>query len=276
MICAIKWHPRGEKPPCSWGLVPPPAYQAQYKAISGALGSNSNLERVLDRVRLIAELLEGGSGDYLGLDQKSARLLDTAVCGAIHDNVATPPIDKLFSHKSLAKWLRHVRRDSPVEIFTTNYDLLLEVAFEAVGMPYFDGFVGSVLPFFVPESIDAEPNGITADVYPPASWIRLWKLHGSVGWQLVADPTSDTDKICRILGKSATAADQLLIYPAREKYVQSRRLPFVVYQAPDTVGGVSPACYGVFLSRRAYQRDTVSGIAVQPSFGHYGRSLRDS
>jgi hypothetical protein len=38
----------------------------------------------------------------------------------------------------------------------TNYDLLLEVAFEAVGVPFFDGFVGVVSPFFVPECVDAQ------------------------------------------------------------------------------------------------------------------------
>lgn len=205
-------------------------FQALYQNISKALGAGANLEQVLNRVRLIRELLEGSSGDYKGLDHANAQKLDAAICQVIYDNVAKPDLSKLNAHKSLATWLRHIRRDSVVEVFTTNYDLLLEIAFEAVGVPFFDGFVGAVSPFFVPESVDVELGKNTDDVYPPRSWIRLWKLHGSVNWHLVPGTAPASDKICRVSGVSAPDENtQLLIYPSKDKYVESRRLPFVVY-----------------------------------------------
>jgi hypothetical protein len=39
-------------------------------------------------------------------------------------------------------------RDFSKEIFTTNYDLVIEKSLEAIRAPYFDGFVGSYEPFF--------------------------------------------------------------------------------------------------------------------------------
>lgn len=210
----------------------PAPYQELYRGLSGLVGSHANLEEVLNKIRTIRELLEGSSGGtYSGLSHELAIKLDSAICRLIYDNVAAPPdLGKLHAHKSFATWLRYVRRDSPVEVFTTNYDVLLEIAFEAVGVPFFDGFVGAVSPFFVPECIEAEPGRTSEDVYPPRTWIRLWKLHGSVNWQLIPRTAPAADRICRVTGTSPPAeGTQLLIYPSKEKYVQSQRLPFVVY-----------------------------------------------
>jgi hypothetical protein len=205
-------------------------FQALYRNVSALVGTNANLEQILDRVRLIRELLEGSTEHYKGLDSATAQKLDAAICKVIYSKVAAPDLTKLNAHKSLATWLRHIRRECAVEVFTTNYDLLLERAFEAVGVPFFDGFVGAVEPFFVPESVDVEVGKNTDDVYPPRSWIRLWKLHGSVNWHLVPGVAPTSDRICRVSGVCAPDDNtQLLIYPSKDKYVESRRLPFVVY-----------------------------------------------
>ena len=43
-------------------------------------------------------------------------------------------------------YLNHI--DSLKEIFTSNYDLIIEKSLEAIRIPHFDGFVGSYEPFF--------------------------------------------------------------------------------------------------------------------------------
>ena len=62
------------------------------------------------------------------------------------------------------------------EIYTTNYDMLFEMALEANYTPYFDGFTGSYEPFFSPESIETFPR----EEDFTSRWIRLWKIHGSL------------------------------------------------------------------------------------------------
>ena len=74
------------------------------------------------------------------------------------------------------------------EIFTTNYDLLLEKAMEHNHVPYFDGFVGSYEPFFWSESIEktVSHNDLTFN------WIRLWKIHGSLNWEFRKEYTPNS------------------------------------------------------------------------------------
>jgi calcineurin-like phosphoesterase family protein len=116
-----------------------------------------------------------------------------------------------------------------VEFFTTNYDLLLEAAFESVGLPYFDGFVGSVQPFFVPEAVDPVSGADAQMNALPSEWGRVWKLHGSVGWRYVEDAVTKNKKIIRVSGITPSTGDEVVIYPSRDKYSESRRLPYLTY-----------------------------------------------
>lgn len=164
-----------------------------------------------------------------GITGTAAERLDLAICQGIYKEVSSSKVSGLDAHRSLAAWIRHVRREAPLELFTTNYDLLFETAFEQMGVPFFDGFVGANSPFFVVESVEAEDTPQFEDVYPPRSWTRLWKVHGSVGWQLLKDSTGRVD-IVRITGNTKPdASAQLVIYPSRDKYMDSRKLPFIAY-----------------------------------------------
>jgi len=73
--------------------------------------------------------------------------------------VVTPDLARIkdeFPHRRFAKWLLKTSRQSPVEIFTVNYDVLLECALEAERVPLFDGFVGSYVTSRNAEHIDPE------------------------------------------------------------------------------------------------------------------------
>jgi hypothetical protein len=103
-------------------------------------------------------------------------------------------------------------RPDPVELFTTNYDLLLEHGLEAVKVPLFDGFVGAHQPFF-------DNRAIEQDVLP-SRWCRVWKLHGSINWQLAADAnvTRSTE---------VKPGSSRVIHPSHLKYDESRRMPYL-------------------------------------------------
>ena len=122
-------------------------------------------------------------------------------------NVRLPA--KGSAYNDLVNWITGISRDHPVEIFTTNYDLLFEEAFEAVRAPYFDGFAGGREPFF-------DPVSVAGNDLPPR-WTRLWKLHGSLGWK-----ASGKDEVIRTGSETATH----LVFPELLKYDQTQKAPY--------------------------------------------------
>ena len=118
----------------------------------------------------------------------------------------------------LVLWINYINRDYEKEIFTLNYDLLVENALEKASLPYFSGFVGNVRPFFITDSVD-DFQGI----YVKQSWIKLWKLHGSLNF------VKDSDDKIYIDNNGSNKSENLLIYPSMDKYLSSRKAPFISY-----------------------------------------------
>lgn len=203
----------------------------RFLQIRKSLSGSPTVEDILNRVRLYRELLSNSAKtEYDGLSATDAKDLDLEICKAIVSFVNIDPPSGLDSQIRFARWIYalHSERDDPVEVFTTNYDLLVEKAFEHVGVPYFDGFVGTVQPFFSPPSVEAEKSVQTGSPYPPVLWTRLWKLHGSVAWHLI----KAADGSLRVIRRNDIAAptEQLMIFPSRDKYSESRKLPFLSFQ----------------------------------------------
>lgn len=68
--------------------------------------------------------------------------LDERVCKLIHQVADKTLPNAETPYHRIAAWVDAVRRENPIEVFTTNYDLLMEQAFEDCRVPYFDGFAG--------------------------------------------------------------------------------------------------------------------------------------
>ena len=178
-----------------------------------------NIEQVLSRLRRISGLIVGDE-TVDGLTATQAEGLDTSICSAIVGALDAGSAN-LAPMNHLAAWAARTDYRYPVEIFTVNYDLLLETALEEYGVPYFDGFVGNLRARFRTDLVEAplgDPSG-----YVASGFIRLWKLHGSVNWVRSGD-----DQIVRI-GQSARELPAA-IYPSDAKYEESRRVPFLVLQ----------------------------------------------
>ena len=179
-----------------------------------------NLEEALSRLRRITALL---SGDQMidGLTASQAKSLDGAVCQAIVQELDIQAAD-LVPVCRLAAWVARAGYRLPIEIFTVNYDLLLETALERLRVPYFDGFVGTLQARFHTELVESTPGSDAESV--PSFFVRLWKLHGSVNWSWQNDR-----QIVR-LGHPVPEGAAAAIYPSDTKYEESRRVPFVVLQ----------------------------------------------
>ena len=123
-----------------------------------------------------------------------------------------------------ATWAARADYHLPVEIFTVNYDLVLETALESLRVPYFDGFVGALRARFYTRMVEAA--AVDSDDWLPAFLVRVWKLHGSVNWEWGSDPRAEVVR----LGTAVRGMSPAAIYPSDTKYDESRRVPFVVLQ----------------------------------------------
>lgn len=187
------------------------AYSELLKEVEKSGYTKANVEDILSFLRGMLEVSRGAS-DIRGFSEDELKELEKLVCQKIAGKLDVGlPNNKTPYHK-LVKWVKNIERDAPIEIFTTNYDLLLEEAFEALKVPYFDGFVGARFPFFDLRAVE--------DSLVPNHWSRLWKIHGSINWYLKKD--KDVYR-----SNSLEGTDSYIIYPSHLKYDQSRKMPYL-------------------------------------------------
>lgn len=172
--------------------------------------ASPNVEHVLSEIRTLCA--RRGNCDVDGLTKDTLLSLDALICGFIAEEVGKELPKHRCSYHRFASWVGGLQRIAPIELFTPNYDLLFEEAFEQSRIPHFDGFVGSREPFFDLSSIEQDSI--------PSRWTRLWKLHGSINWQ-----KRDDGSVFRVAGKAV--AGKAMIYPSHLKYDQSRRMPYL-------------------------------------------------
>ena len=179
---------------------------------------NNNLEGALSRIRRIGTLISGDD-TVDGLTAEKADVLDKTICQEIVRalNIEVDEINPLIC---LAAWVARSNYLLPLELFTVNYDLLIEGALEQMRVPYFDGFVGTLNAGFHTDLVEALPGSDSETI--PSFIVRLWKLHGSLNWIW-----NTNGQIVRI-GQTAPNGLPAAIYPSDAKYNESRRVPFLV------------------------------------------------
>jgi hypothetical protein len=167
-----------------------------------------NIEDILSLIRRYKAIV--GNNGIKNFDKNDLETLENTICNELSSLLDVSLPDKNTPYHHLANWISSINRPHAVEIFTTNYDLLLEEALEECGVAYFDGFTGGKSSLFDLKSIEE-------NLMPPHH-VRLWKIHGSINWYF------DSEKICRMSG--AKPDEPRLIYPSHLKYDQSRQMPY--------------------------------------------------
>jgi len=168
---------------------------------------DKNFEKVLSKIRALADVI--GTSRVHGYDSKDYIKLTNNICNSIKKVVDRELPVSPTPYCELVSWINGINRKHGVEVFTTNYDLLLEQALERVKTPYFDGFSGSRNAFF-------DPSSISRNDLPPR-WARVWKLHGSIGWEI-----GPSNEVIRIPHSQNTS----MVYPSHIKYDQTQAAPF--------------------------------------------------
>lgn len=179
-------------------------------------GHVPTVEDVLTELRTLSS--RKGNSSVLGLAKDSLNRLDDEICDAIKSVMAQSLPKYRCSYSRFASWIGGVARSYPVELFTPNYDLLFEQAFESQSLPHFDGFVGTREPWFDLASIEHDAI--------PSRWTRLWKLHGSINWERVEEKLNGKT-VTRVVRVAREAEGKVMIYPSHLKYDQSRRMPYL-------------------------------------------------
>ena len=175
---------------------------------------NYNIEQILSIIENKKRVI--GVSTLNGLNKEEMELLYTRITDKIRNKVSVhKDLDNEKSakllHTDFANWIGQASRKHPIEIFTTNYDYLFEIGLEQQKIPYYDGFSGSYEPFFNPQSV--------ADMKFVNEHTKLWKIHGSLGWNY----DCDTGYITR----GPSSSDDILIYPSILKYHRSQKQPYV-------------------------------------------------
>jgi hypothetical protein len=179
-------------------------------------GHDPTVEDVLTELRTMST--RRGSAPFLEMSKALMNDLDDRICSLITEQMTQSLPEHRCSYHRFASWIGGLHRASPVEIFTPNYDLLFEQAFEQHPLPHFDGFVGSREPWFDLASIEHDAI--------PSRWTRLWKLHGSINWEKIEETVHGVLRT-RVVRVTRKAAGKVMIFPSHLKYDQSRRMPYL-------------------------------------------------
>ena len=146
----------------------------------------------------------------------------------------------IFHEKFLKSLMQRSLNLQRANIFTSNYDLAFEYAFDNLGIKYIDGFSGFHHRYFKPETFDYDVfypgSTTTGKVQRIEKVVRYFKLHGSISW--VSDNKRSANNIYGIeempidLIKRKANDDinfgygNLMIYPTAVKKSYTLDLPY--------------------------------------------------
>lgn len=147
----------------------------------------------------------------------------------------------IFHEKFLKSLLQRPLNLKRANIFTSNYDLAFEYAFDNIGVKYIDGFSGFHHRYFKPETFDYDvfyPGSTTSGkVQRIEKVVRYFKLHGSITWvkdnELSASNIYGIKELPIDLIKAKANSDDatfnygdLMIYPSAVKKSYTLDLPY--------------------------------------------------
>lgn len=127
-----------------------------------------------------------------------------------------------------------------LNIFTTNYDRLIEAGSEIAGLHLLDRFVGSLSPIFRSSRLDIDmhynPPGIRGEPRYLEGVSRFTKLHGSIDWintgadiRRIGLPfgSKDINNFLNSPGLEGADIRKMMIYPNATKDRETTEYPYV-------------------------------------------------
>jgi len=185
-----------------------------------------DIEALLSRCQGALAFVEKGKADKIkafseavqGIIRDRCRMIET---WEAFKGTKQTTMEVITPHSTLLSRVVPRRQDLPrTRVFTTNYDLCLELAAKEKRMPILDGFDLITPRTFDGRWFDYDFVRRSAREGAPdylESVFHLYKLHGSVDWH----PSSDG------IVRDPETKTPYLIYPRDEKFAQSFEQPFL-------------------------------------------------
>lgn len=222
-----------------------------------AQNNNRGEPNIEDSIRVISELLRGleilegaeekESSDYIKLKNEYHKLIAdfTDSISAIEHSIASAnEVERERAFNYLVNFLMSFASRTGIRerlnIFTTNYDRLIEAGAEIAGLHLLDRFTGTLTPIFRSSRLDIDmhynPPGMRGEPRYLEGVTRFTKLHGSIDWIDTGDDirriglpfgSKDITNFLNAPGLSGTDSRKIMIYPNSAKDRETSEYPYV-------------------------------------------------
>lgn len=242
------------KPAAGMGTLELKSYEKEINQAAAAAAPKAGREEgnLEDQIRVANELLRGLEilgkvDDVSALRTELQQGMDTFAQSILESEkgIASAGQDKREeAFNTLVTFLMSFASRTGVRdrlnIFTTNYDRLIEAGAELAGLHLLDRFVGNLMPIFRSSRLDVDmhynPPGIRGEPRYLEGVARYTKLHGSLDWvqsgrdiRRIGLPFG-ADSVAHYLSApepNGATAHELMIYPNAAKDRETAQYPYV-------------------------------------------------
>lgn len=175
-----------------------------------------NIELIADIV--MSHAINSGDVRFSALEARIRDLVTDVIIG-----VTSPTIDHHVRFLELLK-AKTYGRAACIYIFTTNYDVLFELAGAEAGVVVESGFIGSVERFFDPQRFSTACGAMqerSRFSEHQVLTVRLVKLHGSISWH-----ARDGRVFERHPGAIPAGEKRVMVLPRRGKVMDTLQAPY--------------------------------------------------
>lgn len=189
--------------------------KAQFDRLNGTATRPPTIEDLINylvRYQSILQTVKDADTHPLKPDwiDKSLQAIKREIVTHIADAWVDSPVHSRFLQRIANKRSKDGR-----DIFTLNYDTIIEATLDKLRYDYVDGFRGSRRAWFDPTVFD-EPSACAPN-------FRIHKLHGSVNW--LRESTGHVRRA--VVSNADDITDTVVVYPSEQKYLQTQ---FGVYE----------------------------------------------